>query len=392
MTYVQKDAKGNIAGTLPREGLQPVGLGVPFSVSVILIVLLACAAGCTPVKSDQSDIEVIIPEPNYAEVTNTELVGTPPNDVEPPVYVPPEPTPNDIEPNDGEPNDIEPNDIEPNDIEPNDIDPNIRPPQSATSFHKKSAPILTKFVNKKGMVDYNALRRKRSDLRNLLIEFEELDPNEYKSWGKKDKIAFWINAYNLQLMRIIVDNYPIKSYRWLHYLPDWKPSSIRHINKRIGGIKKQKFIVMRGEFTLRRIEERFFREQFDEPRIFFALYHANLSGPPLRNEPYYGHKLNKQLDDQARKFLSSTRAFKIDRKKHRVYLPLMLKAKWYGNEFVEVYGTDRRFLEQPATIRAVLNCITRYISRQDRIFLERKNYSVKYLSYDWTIDEGSVKK
>ncbi|MHC4193357.1 MAG: DUF547 domain-containing protein [Planctomycetota bacterium] len=392
MTYVQEDAKGNMPGTLPREGRQLAGLGLPFSVPVILIVLLACTAGCTPVKPDQSDIEITAPEPNYTELANIESVGTVPNDIEPPAYVPPEPAPNDIEPNDGEPNDSEPNDIEPNDVDSNDVDSNIPPSQSATSFHNKCIPILTKFVGKKGMVDYNALRRKRYDLGILLREFETLDPNEYESWAKEDKIAFWINAYNLQLMRIIVDEYPIKSYRWLHVLRDWGPKSIKHIDKRIDGIKKQKFIVTREEFTLKIVEERFFRKDFDEPRAFLALYHATLSGPPLRNEPYYGHKLNKQLDDQARKFLSSTRAFKIDEKKSRVYLSYMLKSRWYGKEFEEKYGTAKLFKIQSPATRAVLNCIRKYISRKDRNFLERENYSVKYIDYDWTINDGPVRK
>jgi hypothetical protein len=399
MIYVQKDARGRVAATPLRAGRQLTGLGLPFSVSLILSVLLACTAGCTPAKPDQSHIEITAPEPNYTELTNVESVGTAPNGIEPLVYTPPEPAPNDIEPNDiepndGEPNDIEPNDIEPNDVDSNDTDSNIPPHQSATSFHKKCAPILTKFVGKKGMVDYNALRRKRPDLGMLLREFETLDPNEYKSWAKEDKIAFWINTYNLHLMAIIVDNYPIDSYRLLHVFRDWGPKSIRHINKRLGagGIKKQKFIVMRGEFTLRRIEERFFRKEFDEPRVFFALYHATLSGPPLRNEPYYGHRLNKQLDDQARKFLSSTKAFKIDEKKNRVYLPLMLKSRWYGKEFEEKFCTDRRFIGRPATTRAVLNCIRKYISAKDRNFLERQNYSIKYIDYDSTINDGPLRK
>ena len=399
MTYVQKDAKGNVAAAPLPEARQIAGLGLPFSVSVILIALLACVAGCTPQKSDQSGIEITAPEPNYAELTNIEPVGIAPNDIEPLVYTPPEPAPNDIEPNDGEPNDIEPNDIEPNDIEPNDVDSNdtdsnIPPHQSATSFHKKCAPILTRFVGKKGMVDYNALRRKRSDLGKLLREFETLDPNEYKSWAKEDKIAFWINAYNLHLMAIIVDNYPIKSYRLLHVFRDYGPKSIRHINKRLGGggIKNQKFIVLHEEFTLKRIEERFFRKEFDEPRAFFALYHATLSGPPLRNEPYYGHRLNEQLDDHARKFLSSTKAFKIDEKKSKVYLPLMLKSRWYGKEFEEKYGTNKLFKIQSPATRAVLNCIRKYISSKDRNFLERENYSVKYIDYDWTVNDGPLRK
>jgi hypothetical protein len=390
MTFVKEGARRERPRIVGFEVLRLATSRFAFSVLLTSIMLLTCVVSCTPVKPDQSNIEITSPEPNYTELTNTESVGTVPNDIGSPVYKPLEVPPNDIEPNDVEPPETEPNVVETPGTEPNIIDPNdTNTPR--VSFHNKCAPILTKFVNKQGMVDYNALRRKRSDLGNLLLEFKKLDPNEYKSWPKEDKIAFWINAYNLQLMRIIVHNYPINSSRWERIFK-WHPSSVRYINKNVGGIKKQKFIITREEFTLKSIEQRFFREEFDEPRIFFALFHATLSGPPLRNEPYYGHKLNKQLDDQARKFLSSTKAFKIDERKRRVYLPLILKSTWYGPEFIDKYGTDKIFKEQSPATRAVLNCIRKYISRKDRNFLERQNYSVKYMPYDWTINDGPVKK
>ena len=45
-------------------------------------------------------------------------------------------------------------------------------------------------------------------------------------------------------------------------------------------------------------EVRRFRKQFAEPRVFFAISQASLSSPPLRNEPYYGDSLYRQLDEQ----------------------------------------------------------------------------------------------
>ena len=368
MTFAREGAKNKNKNTFRCEALQLVTFRFAF---FVITTSLMVFVGCAPMKSRPSDVEITRPDSNDGGTLAIEPVDTAPNEVETPGSKPPETGPN-----------------EPNDGETNNIKSGKPKPLSAVSLHNKCGDILTKFVDKNGMVDYNALRRKRSEFAKLLDEFATLDPNTYYSWRKEDKIAFCINAYNLQLMRIIVDNYPIKSYRWLHVLRDWGPKSIKHIDKRIGGINKQKFIVMREEFTLKKIEQRFFREEFDEPRVFFALFHATLSGPPLRNEPYYGHKLYKQLDDQARKFLSGTKAFKIDEKKRKVYLPLMLKSKWYGKDFINKFGTDKKFIDQSPASRAVLNCITRYVSRQDKVFLERKNYSVKYMDYDWTINDG----
>jgi hypothetical protein len=251
------------------------------------------------------------------------------------------------------------------------------------SFHDKCTGILKKYVNDKGMVDYKMLKRKKPKLNRLLNEFARLDPNEYNAWSKEDKIAFWLNAYNIKMLKIIVDNYPIQSQRILRIL--WGPDSIRHIK---GIWDKYKFIVMDEEFTLKEVEQRFFRKEFDEPRVFFAISYASLSSPPLRNEPYYGYRLYEQLDDQAKKFLSSPLAFRINREKQIVHLSAIFHPTWYGKEFINKYGTDKKFKDQPPSVRAVLNLAANYISKQDLFFLEIENYSVQYITYNWTLNDS----
>jgi hypothetical protein len=109
----------------------------------------------------------------------------------------------------------------------------------------------------------------------------------------------------------------------------------------------------------------------------------------LRNEPYYGHKLDKQLDNQAERFMSRPEAFKIDRENKIVYLSAILKPNWHGKEFIVKYGTDKKFKEQEPATRAVLNFITNYISKQDVSFLEVENYTIEYMGFNWTINDGS---
>lgn len=272
-------------------------------------------------------------------------------------------------------------------VSPEPVKPPKVKPRPIVSFHSKCASILENYVDAEGMVDYKTLKRKKLELNQLLDKFAKLNPDEYNSWPQEDKIAFWLNAYNIKMLKIIVDNYPIESSRILRVF--WGPDSIRHIDRNIGGISKQKLIVMDEEFTLAEIESRFFRKQFDEPRVFFAISHASLSSPPLRNEPYYGYRLYEQLDDQAKKFLSSPLAFRIDKEKQRVYLSAILQPTWYGKEFISKYGIDRKFKDHQPAGRAVLNFTTNYISEQDVFFLERGNYSIKYITYNWTLNDGS---
>ena len=274
----------------------------------------------------------------------------------------------------------------PNDVEPDQVEPNKVESSPAAAFHDKCAEVLKEFVDAQGMVDYKTLRRKRLELKALLQEFDNLDPSEYRTWPKEDKIAFWLNAYNIQMLNIITENYPIESSRFLRLFPGWGPNSILHIK---GIWTNYKFLVMDEVFTLSEIDKRFFRKEFDDPRIFFAISKASLSSPPLRNEPYYGHKLNEQLDDQVKRFLSSPLAFRIEKEKQRVYLSSLFQSSSYGKEFLSKFSIDKKFKDQEPAIRAVLNFITNYVSDDKVSFLEVGNYSVKFMKYDWTINDGS---
>ncbi|MHC4431618.1 MAG: DUF547 domain-containing protein [Planctomycetota bacterium] len=252
-------------------------------------------------------------------------------------------------------------------------------------FHDKCAGVLKTFVDSRGMVDYERLRRRTDQLATLLEEFSRLDHGRYSSWPKAHKMAFWINAYNLQKLKVVVDNYPVTpSSRVLAAY--WGPNNIRHIERKISG---HRFLVMDEQYTFAQVEKRFFRDQFDDPRIVFALTSASLSGPPLRNEPYYGSRLGEQLDDQVKRFLSSRLAFAIDREQRIVYLSAMFELSSWGREFIEKFATDRKFRGHPPPTRAALNFITNYISEKDISFLEVEDYSVKYMKHDWTINDSS---
>lgn len=342
-------------------------------VSTISLVAIILVGGCGPAEpelAEPAQVEVVGPEP--AEVKPE------PNEVE---VVEPEP----VAVAEVEPNEVEAESVEPEVVERVKIEPVEPQPPVFVSFHDKCADTLKDFVDERGMVDYKRLRRKRYEFGQLLAELGNLDPDEYKSWPAADRIAFWINMYNLQKVKVVVDNYPIApSSRILAVY--WGPLNIRHIE---GKIAAHKFVVMGEQFTFSEIEKRFFRGEFDDPRVFFALTSASVSSPPLRNEPYYGHKLSEQLDDQVRRFLGEPVAFRIDRDKQTVYLSAMFEVSAYGAEFADIFATDKRFKDHPPTTRAALNFITNYIAERDVSFLEVGSYTVKYMKHDWTINDGS---
>jgi hypothetical protein len=360
-----------------------------------------------PVKPEPTEEQAAPTEPNEVEITTAEAEVADANSIEPNEVDTPDEQPSAAEPNtpeppqtelgQPEPNDLAPPELaeaaaaEPNKPEPNEVKVQTTAVPAKVTFHEKCADILTTFVDKGGLVNYNDLRRKRLELKRLLDEFDELERGEYHSWSRRDKTALWINAFNIKMLDIILRNYPIESTRWHRLM--WPPTSIRHIPPTgTIGIEKwndYKLLVMDEEFTLAVIEKRFFRNEFRDPRVLLTLTHASLSSPPLRNEPYYGDRLNKQLKDQVKRFLASPRAFRIDRAKRRVYLSAVLESTWYGSEFIADYGIDRKFKDHPPATRAVLNFLTNYLSDRDADFLEVETYSVVYMNYDWRLNDSA---
>jgi len=365
-------------------------------VFITLLVVSVFLAGCPSLKPERA--EHVGPESLKLESVEDKPSAVKSNDIIPYSGISNQLESNEVESIEFELNNVEPvitelneteqpkvvvEEITPAEPDPSEVEQEIRP---VVSFHGKCAEVLKDFVDDQGMVDYTKLRRQRLKLKALLRGFENLDLNEYRTWTKENKIAFWLNAYNIQMLKIIADNYPIRSERILRLYPGWGPNSILHIK---GIWTDYKFLVMDEEFTLSEVDKRFFRKEFNDPRIYFALSRGSLSSPPLRNEPYYGHRLNKQLDDQVKRFLSNPLALHIDTEKQRVYLSSLFQSSSYGKEFVGKFAIDKKFKDHEPTTRAVLNFITNYVSRDKVSFLEVGNYSVKYMKYDWTINDGS---
>jgi len=288
-------------------------------------------------------------------------------------------------------NATEPNSIEPagpphaHDVnEPSGAVAPVEISPALASVYADYATILNEFVRENGLVDYGGLRRQRLDLKELLIDLDELDPNAYLVLSPDEQLAFWINAYNLKMLEIIARNYPIESSWWLRLT--WPPSDIRHIE----GIRTDyKFIVMDEEFTLAEVESRIFRKTFGDPRVFLAITYACRSSPALRRRPYRGRGLDRQLDEQVRSFLAGPQGLQIDRAGKVVRLSALFKPSWHGKEFVDRYGTDRKFKDRDPATRAVLNFLTSYISREDVYFLETENYALEYANFDWRLNDTS---
>ena len=243
------------------------------------------------------------------------------------------------------------------------------------------AAALRKHVDDKGMVSYAALKETTAELHRFVRALAAVDTEMYEAWDEQAKIAFWINAYNALTLKVIIDHYPIKAglISGLAY----PTSSIRQIP---GVWDKSLFLVMGQRMTLDQIEHETLRARFNEPRIHVALVCAAMGCPPLRNEPFIGEKLDDQLDDQVKRFLTDPAKFRIDRDAGKVHLSSIFT--WFGGDFVKTYKPAEGFASGGSDAeKAVLHFISNDLPAAEAEYLKTGNYKVEYLDYDWSLNE-----
>ena len=109
---------------------------------------------------------------------------------------------------------------------------------------------------------------------------------------RAEKLSFYINAYNILAIKMVLDHWPVNSIKDAGSLfrPVWK--------KDVGTLHGK-------TVTLQSVEDDLLRSM-GEPRIHMAIVCASVSCPDLRAEPYLAATLDAQLDDQATRFLNNT--------------------------------------------------------------------------------------
>lgn len=110
-----------------------------------------------------------------------------------------------------------------------------------------------------------------------------------KSLGGNEKLVFWINAYNLLTIDLIIKT--------------GETQSIRNQGTLVQNVwKKHKWTIDGGQYSLDAIEHQILRNM-NEPRIHFAIVCASLSCPDLRVKPYTAANIDKELEDATMSFL-----------------------------------------------------------------------------------------
>lgn len=234
-------------------------------------------------------------------------------------------------------------------------------PSRDTIDHRLFDRLLARYVDEHGDVAYRKLQANaREDLTPYLRQLARTDPS---SLDREARLAFWINAYNAYTLKLIVDHYPIENI-WAITPGPAEPKEDSPFALDVGKVAD----TVR---TLDEIEHEIIRERFDEPRIHFALVCAARSCPRLRREAYTGPQLEAQLREQTHAFLHNEEKNRIPAGQDRIALSSILK--WYGDDFGESTDDLQRF-------------IAPYFDGDVRSRLEKADYQVDFLPYDWTLN------
>jgi len=227
-----------------------------------------------------------------------------------------------------------------------------------------------------GRADYRGLVEERTALAGVAAEFGAVDAGVERGWPRAERLAFWINAYNLFTLQAIVDHYPIRA-GWLSRGPR---NSIRQID---GVWDRLTWKAAGRTVTLDDIEHRIIRPDFKEPRIHFAVNCASVGCPPLLGEPYRAADLERQLDANARAYLASPQGVKAGGRTLAVTSIL----KWYGDDFVARFGSEPRLGRSPRDA-AILRVVEAYGPPEAAALARDPAVRIAFLNYDWSLNDA----
>ena len=223
-------------------------------------------------------------------------------------------------------------------------------------------------------VRYAGFAAQRDDLRRYLSSLSGVTRAEFDAFTKAQQMAFFMNAYNAFTIELVLTRYP-------------NLKSIKDLGNLLSSPWKLRWIKLLGDtVSLDDIEHGWLRKRgaYDDPRIHFAVNCASTGCPMLREEAYVPDRLEQQLDQQTRRFMS-------DRTRNRWNEPLgRLEVSrifdWYADDFrLGHKGIDslQRFMAKHAPLLAD--------KEAERKRLQSPQVAIHFLDYDWRLNQiGAV--
>ena len=174
--------------------------------------------------------------------------------------------------------------------------------------------------------------------------------------------AYWVNLYNAVTLDVVLDHYPVASIRDIRFGFGIRP-----------GPWREELVTVNGApMSLDDIEHGTLREDWDEPRVHFAVNCASIGCPALLPEPFAATTLEAQLDAATRAFVNSGRAVQVDEEGDLILSSIF---KWYGDDF-------------GSSDRAILDWLRLYADADTAALLDGRTEIDGY-AYDWSLNDAN---
>jgi hypothetical protein len=221
-------------------------------------------------------------------------------------------------------------------------------------------------------VDYRGFMADRARLKAYLDALSAVTPAQFNGWSKAQRYAFLANAYNAFTVEKILTRYP-----------DLK--SIRDFGRVFNNPWKDEFFTLLGEKrNLDWIEHERLRAPgvYDDPRAHVAVNCASIGCPMLGRDAFVAERLDAQLDELMRRFMS-------DRTRNRYNVQAQVAElsqlfDWYRQDFEKGH---RGF-------SSLQDLVARYADRladsdADRARLRAGAVPIRFIDYDWSLNDVS---
>ncbi len=227
-------------------------------------------------------------------------------------------------------------------------------------------------------VRYAAFAKDRAALGAYLAQVSRVSEAQFNAWPKAERMAFLINAYNAFTVELILGKYPeLKSIRDLGNILFNSPW------------KKKFFTLFGRESFLDEIEHGMLRKPgaYDEPRVHFAVNCASIGCPMLREEAFVAPRLNSQLEEQARRFLSERSRNRFNATSGALEVSEIFK--WFKEDWTSGY----RGIGDAGPVTSREQYFARYADLladrpEHRAIVAAGRAPIEHLDYDWSLNDA----
>lgn len=217
-------------------------------------------------------------------------------------------------------------------------------------------------------VDYSAFKHQQAELDKYLASVSGVPLKTYMGWQKSQQLAFLINTYNAYTIKLILSKYP-------------DLASIKDLGSLFSSPWEKKFFTLLGKKRhLDEVEHAMIRQPgaFDDPRIHAALVCASIGCPGIRDEAFIAERLDEQLEDSLRRFLSDHSRNRYDGRADKLQISKIFD--WYGDDFIGYRGYP--------SVSAFLGEYAELLSDTpaDQLRIKAGDALLEFLNYDWRLN------